>query len=446
MTFTRSVFLTFSFVGALAATSGCSTGTGDDGDDAGAAGADANAGTGGTATAGTGGSGGSGGSLAGGGNVGDPPAFTTQIDADDPGIAYQGRIDFSDPGRPRFSAPGVYVKARFEGTAVSVKLDDELRYGRKNYFDVIVDAGTPSERSVKIEPQATSEEYPAIWGLEPGEHTVTLAKRTESSIGYVDFLGFGFDGPVLEAPAPFPRKLQIIGDSITCGAGDDVPPPEQRPPGVTFDSACMEDTWGVPYHNAYKAWGAVTARMVDAEYQIVAVSGIGLTRTYQSVDDTRPLPEVYDSLFLEERDEPSPAWDPQDFVPDAILIALGTNDFSPGDNPEERERMEVDAFVEAYIEFLDKLMSDDYYPDAQFFVLGSPMLGDGFPDNTYTYRTDLETAIAEVEAHYAEEGNVHAVKIHRTVGKGCTTHPSASEQLDIAEDDIVPAVRAVMGW
>lgn len=449
----RQVGLPFLVVSALGSSVGCSTGSDDDADDAASAGT-SNAGTPSAGTAGSdaGGSGGSGGSDTAGsanaGSSGNAPELTTHIAADDPAIIYAGRGDFSDAERPRFSAPGAYVKARFEGTAVSVEFEDQFRYDKWNYFEVVVDPGTPAERTAKITPVRGQTEYPALWDLEPGEHTVVFVKRTESSIGYVDFLGFGFDGPALEPPEKAARKIEIIGDSISCGVGDDVPPADQRPPDVTFDSLCTEQVWGVPYHNAHKTFGAIAARALEADYHIEAVSGIGLVRTYGSKpeDDTRPLPEVYDSVFLE--DEASPEWDPKDFVPDVVLVALGTNDFSPGDDPAKHPRMEVSTFVDAYIEFLDKLMSDGYYPDAEFFALGSPILGDNFPDESYTYRQDLETAIAAVEAHYADEGegNVHALPIHKIIGKGCSKHPSAAEQLEIAEEDVIPAVREVMGW
>jgi hypothetical protein len=62
-------------------------------------------------------------------------------------------------------------------------------------------------------------------------------------------------------------------------------------------------------------------------------------------------------------------------------IALGTNDFSPGDNPvltapgaptNARPLMTVPVFVTAYVAFVDKLRS--YYPNAHIFAMGSPML------------------------------------------------------------------------
>ena len=382
------------------------------------------------------------------------PGTATTYDADDPNIQYFGRVDRdTDPKAPRFSAPAVTVRARFSGTSAAVLLADQFRYGRRNYFDAIIDEGKVDDSgaslaiSVKILPEKGVTRYDVMAGLPAGDHSITLVKRTESSIGYTDFLGFEFDGTILDMPAVPRHKLQIIGDSINCGVGDDLP----KHTGTTDieGTFCKEDTWGVPYHDAFLAFGVDTARHFGAEYQVAAVSGIGLIRDYssKSADDTRPLPEVYDSLFLE--DKASPAWDPKAFVPDAVLIALGTNDFSPGDNPTSspRERMTVDAFVAAYVDFLDKLMGSDYYPDAQFFVLGSPMLGDGYPDATYTYRTDLETAIAEVEAHYAAtSANVHAVKLQKTFGKGCGTHPAASEHETVAVSDLEPAVAAVMGW
>jgi len=382
------------------------------------------------------------------------PGEAMIYDADDEGIASFGRIDrTTDPKAQRFSAPAVTFRAGFSGTSVAVNIADEFRWDRRNYFDAIIDEdkladdGSSLAISIKIRPEKGTTRYPVLSGLEAGEHTITLVKRTESSIGYADFLGFEFDGPILERPADKTRKIEIIGDSINCGVGDDLP----FHTGTTDINGtfCMEDSWGVPYHDAYLAFGAVSARHFDAEYQVAAVSGIGLIRDYSSKtsDDTRPLPEVYDSLYLEDMD--SPAWSPKDFVPDAVVIALGTNDFSPGDNPPTmpREKMEVDTFVAAYIELLDKLMSPDYYPDAQFFVLGSPMLGDGYPDATYTYRTDLETAIAELEAHYAgTTANVHAVSIKKTFGAGCSTHPSAKEQADVAVSNLEPALSAVMGW
>lgn len=392
-----------------------------------------------------------------GGGPGKAPAMTSSIDADDPAILYGGRMDFTDPKGPVYSAPAAYAKVRFHGTAVSVKLSDEFRWGRRNYYDVIVDEGTDCERRAKITPRSGTTEYPAVWGLANGEHTVSFVKRTESSIGNVTFRGFGFDGEVGEPLEPPARKVQIIGDSINCGVGADLPAKEDYPDGATQATLCAEDTWGVPYHNANEAFGALTARYFGAEYQLASVSGIGLMQNYSSnpVDDLRPLPEVYDDLFLEQREEPSPPWNPKDFVPDLVMIALGTNDFSPGDDIAKHPRIAVDDYVATYIDFVDKLRSDAYYPDAKFLLLGSPMLGDKYPEPSDTFRTNLETAIAAVEEHYVAQGvdAVRSLKIGLQINLGCSSHPSGHEHAQIAgtaewkdREQIIPVVSELMGW
>jgi hypothetical protein len=157
------------------------------------------------------------------------------------------------------------------------------------------------------------------------------------------------------------------------------------------------------------------------------------------------------------QDPNSPAWDPEAFVPDLVIIALGTNDFSPGDGGEAdpAPRIPVDDFVESYVAFIDKLMSDAYYPDAKFLLLGSPMLRDGWPDETYTYRTDLHEAIAAVEAHYTSMGidSVRSQQIDRLLNSGCSSHPSGSEHAQIAgvlewpnHQQLIPAVSELMDW
>jgi hypothetical protein len=138
-----------------------------------------------------------------------------------------------------------------------------------------------------------------------------------------------------------------------------------------------------------------------------------------------------------------------------VLIALGTNDFSPGDNIENHPRIPVDDYVAAYIEFVDKLRSDAYYPDAKFLLLGSPMLGDKYPEMSDTFRTNLDTAITTIEEHYVSEGvdSVKSLKIDRQINRGCSAHPSGAEHAQIAgtaewtgHQQIIPVVSELMSW
>ncbi len=357
-------------------------------------------------------------------------------EADNPLISVVGRINRSYPKFPRFSSPAVTVRVRFRGVGIAVRFEDQFAYGtNKNYFDAVLD-GT---EVTKIIPEMGVARYEIATGLEYGEHELSFVKRTEASIGYTDFEGIEVQGVLLEPPTR-ERKVEIIGDSISCGAGSELSgtPAQQA-------AQCMEDVWGVPYNNARLAFGSVVAESLGADYQVTAVSGIGLVRNYSDMYDARPMPEVYDSEFLQVMG--SRAYDHELFHPDAILIVLGTNDFSPGDNPPEdpRPSMVVSDYVDAYVAFVDKLL--ETHPNAQVFALGSPMLTNGWPNATDTFRDDLEAALTAVEQHYVSAGEtrVHKFLIPKVPGAGCGTHPSVAEHAGTAAL-VEPFVRETLGW
>jgi lysophospholipase L1-like esterase len=348
---------------------------------------------------------------------------------DDPNLQYTGRVDFSDPALPKYSAPGVSIRARFRGTGAAVLLKDEFKGGtNRNYYDAIIDG----DAVVKIAPEMVGERYEIVAGLPNGEHTIELVKRTEANIGWGKFLGFEFAGELLPPPERPARRIEVVGDSITCGAGIE----------ADFGSAeCNADGWGQPYNNARLAYGPVLARSLDAECHVSAVSGIGLLRNYSFRYDARPMPEVYDLLFFEQTQ--SPKWDTNRFVPDAVILALGTNDFSPGDS--ERESTDVDAFADAYVQFIKKLRG--FYPRSEMFCISSPMLGDHWPKPTDTFAADQKNAIAKTVDALNAEGDVHVYKHFSSpiVGIGCGTHPSVEQQAMMASQ-LRAVIAPVMGW
>jgi lysophospholipase L1-like esterase len=350
---------------------------------------------------------------------------------DDPNILYTGRIDFSDARQPKFSAPGVYIRARFRGTGASVRLADQFQYGtNRNYYDAVIDDSTV----VKIAPtpSSSSNTYEIKSDLPNAEHTLTLVKRTEASIGFGQFLGFEFNGEILPAPARPRRRMEFISDSITCGTGDE----------ADYNSPqCTEDGWGQPYNNVRLAFGPVLARSLGAEYQVSAVSGIGLTRNSSFRYDARPMPEVYDLLYFEQKQ--SSLWDTTKYVPDAVVIGLGTNDFSPGDS--DRPAMDVDIFAAAYVKFIGTLRG--YYPKADIFCVSSPMLGDHWPKPTDQSATDQKAAITKVveEMNGRGDAKVHKFFVYPLSGGGCGTHPTADQHVLLA-NQLGSYIAPVVGW
>jgi lysophospholipase L1-like esterase len=154
------------------------------------------------------------------------------------------------------------------------------------------------------------------------------------------------------------------------------------------------------------------------------------------------MPAVYDLMFLELQ-QGSPAWDPQRFVPDAIVVALGTNDFSPGDSV--RPKMTVAEFAAAYVAFIAQLRAD--YPNAHIFGVSSPMLGDGWPTPADQSLSDQKAALAQVEAELAAKGDlkVHKFATTKLHGEGCGTHPSVAQDATMAAE-LADFMRMKLGW
>ena len=187
------------------------------------------------------------------------------IEADDPNIQYTGRIDFTNPKAPVYTFPGVSISAKFTGTAISADIKDYAAGGSTstNYYNVYID--NQFVKSLKVLSSTTN--YLLVSNLSNGTHTILLTKRTESSVGKSSFKGFYTEGASLLTPDPKPiRKIEFIGDSWTCGYGNE------------YSGAGANTGFTSANEDNYSAWGAITSRRLNAQYHCTAYSGRGLYR------------------------------------------------------------------------------------------------------------------------------------------------------------------------
>ena len=259
-------------------------------------------------------------------------------------IQYTGRIDFSNPNAPVLYWPGTYLKAKFQGTSLIIKLDDETG---ENYYNVFLDGDL--DHPVILDCKSGVHDYAVAQDLVDGEHDVWLFRRTEGFSGSTTFLGFVLDAnkQLVQRPAKPERKIEFYGDSITCGMGNEC-----------ADEAEDEDN---SKRNNFLAYGAITARNLNAEYSCIAKSGIGIMISWFDMT----MPEYYDRL---DPSDQTSRWDFSRWTPDVVVINLFQNDswlierLDPV--PEGSE------IVDAYVDFLKRIRN--HYPKAHIFcVLGS---------------------------------------------------------------------------
>lgn len=185
------------------------------------------------------------------------------ISPDDKRLQYCGRIDFDNPKAPVLVYAASFVQIRFTGTEISVTLANKRAYwsSRMGY---ILDG---KQGQFLLTSDSDAKTYVIAEGLEPTEHTLTLFKRMDSC-HIVTLLGFelGSDAEVL-TPAPLPsRKIEVFGDSVSCGevseAVDYVGKPDPEHDGE--------------YSNSWYSYAWMTARNLHAQLHDSSQGGIAL--------------------------------------------------------------------------------------------------------------------------------------------------------------------------
>jgi lysophospholipase L1-like esterase len=322
-------------------------------------------------------------------------------------VHFVGRFDTTDPMGPSSEWSGSDVLTHFTGTGIAVAL-----HGSANQFAVSIDRATPTV--FKFDGTTTMSTLAS--GLAPGAHDLELSRRTEASFYPVEFGGFTVTGgAIVPTPFPYTRRIEMVGDSITCGYGD-----EGVGPSCPF-SADTEDE--------YLAYGALTARALDAAHVSISWSGKGMYRNYDG-STTATMPLLYD---LTQPTDTTARWDSTKYVPDVVVINLGTNDFATGDPGQ--------AYVAAYTAFVTKLRG--YYPKAFIVCALGPMLAD---PNLATARGYIQSVVAtRTTSGDSRISFVEFTPQDGSLGYGCDYHPTLATHQQMATK-LVAAIKTLTGW
>ncbi len=338
---------------------------------------------------------------------------TLKISFNDPHIHYMGRVAFNGESAT-LAWTATSVKINFRGSEVMAFLKDE--HG-DNYYNIILDG-----KHIRVlHPDSEKRLYILATHLSPGNHELDLFKRTEWSMGKTWFYYFLLDGhaSVLTAPVTKKRKLEVFGNSITCG--------------YAVEDSSGQDRGTSPYENGYISYAAILARHYNAEYYCTSKSGIGITISWFPLI----MPEMYDRL---DATNPSSKWDFSKYTPDLVLINLFQNDCWLVNIPESeqfKERFGAKApsseyFIEAYRNFVRSVRKK--YPGARILCMLGNMdaMRKGSPWPGY-----IEKAVQGMHDHQIY---THYIPYKNTAG-----HPNAKEQQAMA-DDLIRYIDEHIKW
>ncbi|MDE7279964.1 MAG: GDSL family lipase, partial [Oscillospiraceae bacterium] len=248
----------------------------------------------------------------------------------------------------------------FSGTKLSAELwtDWVLDEPWKEIFQpwAAVFVNSESEPRMRFPLQSGTNSYTIYESDTNEEVVIRFVKLSEASFSKMGIVNISADGEIRPSE-PKSRRMEFIGDSITCGFG--------------IESKSAEDNFRTAEENSDITYAALTAKAFGADCNLISWSTIGVWSS-DTKDDTRNdgwiMPMLYDfadigiesTLGLEHI-----PWDFGSFIPHVIVVNLGTNDASYTKGITERQ----EEFSSAYGKFISNVRKKN--PDSYIVcVLG----------------------------------------------------------------------------
>jgi hypothetical protein len=307
--------------------------------------------------------------------------------------------------------------------AVAVVLSDN-----GNQYDIHVDNVIVGRLNTT---NALEHPYSLVTGLSLSSHRILMRKRTEALYGLVSFYGVKvsladgqvafFQSPssqVYNTPPPAPeRRIEFVGASVNCGYGIEGTVPCRA-------SASTE--------NGLVAYGALIAAGLKAELHSECWSGKGVVRNYgdKNITSKDPFPTYWPRAVA---NMPQALWNFSHWVPHAVVINLGVNDYSTKPTPPEN------IFISGYMSWLASIKLH-YRIDGQIphiFLACGPLIAKPL----CTYVKEVVTLEKSDRIHYLDLENI----LHYPNDFGCDGHPNILGHKKIAAVAL-PILKKILHW
>jgi lysophospholipase L1-like esterase len=328
-----------------------------------------------------------------------------QVKPDNSKLFYSGRFsnDF------RFGWSGSAVSFAFKGQSARAVL--KLMWGRKVALQVVVD-GKPT-KVIFVTSRQTH--YPLVTSLPDGIHHLQIWQRTEGGFGELKFMGLELNsGATLLKVKPPERRLLFIGDSITCGYGNEA---KTKPEGNTVEN-----------ENSYLAYGALTARALNSDIMTICWSGKGVYRNCSlNNDKIDTLPQLFDRTLPGNKQL---VWNHKNYRPQLIVINLGTNDAAQSGN--KKAPLDEKLFLTTYETFIKYLQQ--LYPKAKIIIAIGPM--------------QLKPLSEWLQQFASTRKNIYYLEFLGKVGEEYIAghwHPSVKMHKIMAEQ-LTTKIKKIMNW
>jgi lysophospholipase L1-like esterase len=330
------------------------------------------------------------------------------LPGNDPNVEYVGRTA-ENQGSVSFDWTGVHLRTQVTGGYLAVKMSDT----KGNYYDLFIDGKFSKTFKVSRDTIVT-----LVVNTTSKAHKVLLFKRTEGEQGTATIYHFLTEkkGGLKKCAATPTRKIEFIGNSITCGFGT-----IGSDPKAPFLPAT---------ENSYLSYASIVSRYFDADYYLVAHSGMGVVRNY---GDKNPVSAyTMRQRFFQTFDmNPAVKWDFSKWKPDAVVIKLGTNDLSnPDIYPTEEQ------FVNGYLDLIASVKKA--YGNVPVVCVSSCMSG----EKLYQYVQEVVKRSNDKTVHFV---GLMPSLLNSATDFGACYHPNYEGQKKMASV-LIPSISTIMSW
>lgn len=265
----------------------------------------------------------------------------------------------------------------------------------------------------KFEVASPNETWLLYQSRKPETHRIRLTKLTENSKTFLGITAFTAEGEFLPLEKKAARRMEIVGDSITCGYGNLVKEPTRH----FFSSD--EDAW--------QSYGALAARQLGLEWSCVSISGITAVR-HPGWPGDYAMEELYgytDRVCQTKLGMEPERWDFSKNHNDYVVVNLGTNDcfgilFSEAEG-------ELERFADAYLAFLREIRAANGPETRIVCALGTM--------NYYLYH-DIVRAVEKFRRETGDSRvwTLRLRPIHPLDGLGADGHPALETHKKMADE------------
>ncbi len=305
---------------------------------------------------------------------------------DNADIEYTGRWNKSIHSAYISHWGGAYFTLHFNGTTIIVKFSNTPKI--RVYID------DDKSGSIQIGKNVLS-----INGLKQGSHTIVVAAYDQYDEMQLSSITLADTAKVF--PPIFKKGvLEFIGNSITAGAG---------------------------VKNCQDAYPWIVSERLGLDHTQIASSGITLTEGYRNQNS---LPHGMIVGYFSLKEPPNDVNIPfnfTDYVPEAIVIELGTND--------EKVHVPLAEFQRQYILFLQQIRAK--YPSCKLILQGNSFcnsFGNAQIINVVNYFNNR----SDTKVYYI---NTTGWVTNKDLVDGC--HPSLAGNKKIA-DSLLPKLKAIL--